>query len=156
MNKIGGSARVREELSQALVEGRGVTAKVRWISKNDEEGRSRWIHCTPLLGGNAQVGVWMVVIVDDEKENMKRWRQAPPVVLPSRVVKPPPVPEGRKETGLPAEVAPPPKSPGRVRTYNHPVSLNSSLSLDLELDVDLDRPPSASSSRRDNSPFSLS
>ena len=44
MNKIGGSPRVREELTQAFADGRGVTAKVRWISKTDTEGRSRWIH----------------------------------------------------------------------------------------------------------------
>lgn len=156
MNKIGGSARVREELTQALVEGRGVTAKVRWVSKSDEEGRNRWIHCTPLLGSNAQVGVWMVVIVDDEKESMRRWRQAPPVVLPPRGTNAPAAAEARKDPSLQTEIIPPPKSPGRVRTYNHPVSLNSNISLDLELDVDLDSPPPASPSHnRDHSPFSL-
>ena len=79
LDKIGGSVRVREELSAALAEGRGVTAKVRWISKVDEEGRNRWIHCTPLLGSNSQIGVWMVVIVDDDQELSRRWKQAPPV-----------------------------------------------------------------------------
>lgn len=34
----------------------------------ESAGRSRWIHCTPLLGSNAKVGVWMIVIVDDEAE----------------------------------------------------------------------------------------
>lgn len=71
--------RVREELSAALAEGRGVTAKVRWVTKADEEGRTRWIHCTPLLGSNSQIGVWMVVIVDDDPEQTRRWKQAPPV-----------------------------------------------------------------------------
>ncbi|KAI9816110.1 MAG: hypothetical protein M1826_001897 [Phylliscum demangeonii] len=88
LNKIGGSARVREELSQAMIDGRGVTAKVRWLTRVDDEGRSRWIHCTPLLGHNAQLGVWMVVVVDDasEKDNARRWRQAPPVeTRPSRM-----------------------------------------------------------------------
>lgn len=80
MAKIGGSSRVREELTQAMRDGRGVTAKVRWISKTDQEGRNRWIHCTPLLGSNGAVGVWMVVIVDDDKENSRvRVKQAPPV-----------------------------------------------------------------------------
>lgn len=79
MDKIGGSSRVRDELSTALAEGRGVTAKVRWISRSDEEGRNRWIHCTPLLGSNSQIGVWMVVLVDDDQELSRRWRQAPPV-----------------------------------------------------------------------------
>lgn len=67
MSKIGGSNRVRDELTAALAEGRGVTAKVRWITKLDEEGRNKWIHCTPLVGSNGNIGVWMVVIVDDPK-----------------------------------------------------------------------------------------
>ena len=80
MDKIGGSSRVRNELSAALAEGRGVTAKVRWVSKADEEGRSRWIHCTPLLGSNGQIGVWMIVLVDDDQViGGRRWKQAPPV-----------------------------------------------------------------------------
>ena len=84
MDKIGGSSRVRDELSTALAEGRGVTAKIRWVSRNDEEGRNRWIHCTPLVGSNGQIGVWMVVLVDEEQEINRRWRQAPPVVAPHR------------------------------------------------------------------------
>jgi hypothetical protein len=80
MDKIGGAVRVRNELIQALADGQGVTAKIRWISKIGEEGRNRWVHCTPLLGNNGKIGVWMVVIVDDEKElAQRRWRQAPPV-----------------------------------------------------------------------------
>ncbi|KAI9761749.1 MAG: E3 ubiquitin-protein ligase hrd1 [Chaenotheca gracillima] len=79
MSRIGGSTRVQDELIQALAEGRGVTAKVRWVSRDGEEGRNRWIHCTPLLGSNAQIGVWMVVVVDDEKDAPRRWRQPPPV-----------------------------------------------------------------------------
>lgn len=81
MNKIGGSNRVRDELTAALAEGRGVTAKVRWVSRSNEEGRNRWIHCTPLLGSNGQIGVWMVVLVDDDTEMHRRWKQAPPVDL---------------------------------------------------------------------------
>lgn len=79
MNKIGGSSRVRNELSAALAEGRGVTAKVRWLSRADEEGRSRWIHCTPLLGSDGRIGVWMIVVVDGDQVLGRRWRQAPPV-----------------------------------------------------------------------------
>jgi hypothetical protein len=71
MSKIGGSHRVRDELTAALAEGRGVTAKVRWITKLDEEGRNKWIHCTPLIGSNGNIGVWMVVIVDDAKSPSK-------------------------------------------------------------------------------------
>lgn len=79
MNKIGGSSRVRDELISALAEGRGVTAKVRWVTRVDEDGRNRWIHCTPLVGSNGQIGVWMVVLVDDDQGLSRRWKQAPPV-----------------------------------------------------------------------------
>lgn len=81
MAKIGGSNRVREELTQALADGRGVTAKVKWVSKNDLEGRNRWIHCTPLIGSNGAIGVWMIIIVDDELSTAtsKRFKMAPPV-----------------------------------------------------------------------------
>lgn len=124
MNRIGGSNRVREELTAALAEGRGVTAKVRWVSgkiqssnnnnaspssgsggagapgqeadqaNNPAAGRNRWIHCTPLVGVNGHIGVWMIVIVDDEKEKMRRQfagqlssgfgRQPPAVSTPER------------------------------------------------------------------------
>ncbi|KZL67734.1 hisactophilin c49s mutant phototropin phy3 fusion protein [Colletotrichum tofieldiae] len=80
MDRIGGSNRVREGLSHAFADGHGVTAKVRWISKSSSEGRVRWIHCTPLLGSNGAVGVWMVVLVDDETEaGVKSRKEAPPV-----------------------------------------------------------------------------
>jgi hypothetical protein len=81
MSRIGGSNRVREGLTQALAEGRGVTAKIKWVTKNDLEGRNRWIHCTPLIGINQAIGVWMVVIVDDEASVAphRRFKIAPPV-----------------------------------------------------------------------------
>lgn len=87
LSRIGGSPRVRADLSQALGEGRGVTAKIRWLTRADDsgegEGRSRWIHCTPLLGHSGAVGVWMVVLVDEEGvgagEGRRRFRPAPPV-----------------------------------------------------------------------------
>ncbi|KAL8383158.1 hypothetical protein RB595_006763 [Gaeumannomyces hyphopodioides] len=91
MSKIGGSARVRDELTAALSEGHGVTAKVRWVSSAHNpgpgDGRYRWIHCTPLLGGNGAIGVWMVVITDDDGDGVgagggpprRLARDAPPV-----------------------------------------------------------------------------
>lgn len=86
MSKIGGSNRVRDELTAALAEGRGVTAKVRWITRLDEEGRNKWIHCTPLVGSNGNIGVWMVVIVDDTKSSSKfSARMPPPVPEDARV-----------------------------------------------------------------------
>ncbi|KAF2641641.1 hypothetical protein P280DRAFT_396882 [Massarina eburnea CBS 473.64] len=90
LDRIGGSHRVRDSLAEALSDGsRGVTAKIRWLSSaaadldidRVEEGRPRWIHCTPLLGQSGAVGVWMIVLVDDEKTSapVRRFRQAPPV-----------------------------------------------------------------------------
>ncbi len=68
LNRIGGSARVRDDLAHALEVGRKVTAKVQWLSKTAPKSRARWIHCTPLLGANDSIGVWMVILVDDEDE----------------------------------------------------------------------------------------
>lgn len=79
---------MRQDLGAALAEGRGVTAKIRWLTRPDEdgegEGRPRWIHCTPLLGHSGAVGVWMIVLVDEEgafpgSASGRRFRQAPPV-----------------------------------------------------------------------------
>ena len=88
LHRIGGSSRVRSDLAAALGEGRGVTAKIRWLTKADEdgegEGRPRWIHCTPLVGHSGSVGVWMIVLVDEEgsqtlNSSGRRFRPAPPV-----------------------------------------------------------------------------
>lgn len=38
------------------------------IADPEPTGRARWLHCTPLVGANGKVGVWMIVIVDDEAE----------------------------------------------------------------------------------------
>lgn len=88
LHRIGGSSRVRADLAAALGEGRGVTAKIRWLARPDEdgegEGRPRWIHCTPLYGHTGTVGVWMVVLIDEEGSRdsisaNRRFRTAPPV-----------------------------------------------------------------------------
>ncbi|KAI1336156.1 hypothetical protein F5Y15DRAFT_395449 [Xylariaceae sp. FL0016] len=80
MSRIGGSKHIREAIAQAFEDGNGVTAKVRWISRQGTDGKARWIHATPLLGINGAVGVWMVVLVDDEHEaSGRRIRDAPPV-----------------------------------------------------------------------------
>lgn len=78
---------MRSDLRAALGEGRGVTAKIRWLTRADEdgegEGRPRWIHCTPLFGHSGAVGVWMIVLVDEEGTSQggsgRRFRAAPPV-----------------------------------------------------------------------------
>ncbi|KAF2197005.1 hypothetical protein GQ43DRAFT_435527 [Delitschia confertaspora ATCC 74209] len=94
LDRIGGSTRVRDSLAEALADGsRGVTAKIRWLSSPSrdgghpgtgaEEGRPRWIHCTPLRGRDGEVGVWIVILVDDEDVGAgrigKMGRVAPPV-----------------------------------------------------------------------------
>lgn len=89
LDRIGGTNRVRESVRDALADGsRGVTAKIRWLphavqdlENSYEEGRPRWIHCTPLLGSSGSVGIWMIVIVDEDKHAQpnRRFRQAPPV-----------------------------------------------------------------------------
>lgn len=107
LSRIGGSDRVRDSLAQAFAGGHSLSAKVRWLSRSDmhsqshytrvmnhqshgegggqpppaSAGRSRWIHCTPLLGSNRSVGVWMVVLVDDDSEPLFRGlrREAPPI-----------------------------------------------------------------------------
>ncbi|KAK0670847.1 hypothetical protein QBC41DRAFT_345218 [Cercophora samala] len=93
LSRIGGSDRVREELSRAFEDADVVTAKIKWLTNTrtsslgtgqQQEGRTRWIHCTPLMGSNGRVGVWMVVIVDDEMEihNRERRRRVAPVIDP--------------------------------------------------------------------------
>ncbi|KAK4657984.1 hypothetical protein QC762_202790 [Podospora pseudocomata] len=67
LSRIGGFDRVRQELEQGFKEGGGVvTAKMRWLTRS-AEGRTRWVHGTPLVGSNGRVGVWMVVLVDDQE-----------------------------------------------------------------------------------------
>ncbi|KAF4996643.1 hypothetical protein FGRMN_4389 [Fusarium graminum] len=99
LSRIGGSDRVRETLTQAFAGGNGLTAKIRWLSKVDTQakthsdgsqsapsnpGRNRWIHCTPLLGSNGAVGVWMVVLIDDESDEafIRGMRRDAPIVQP--------------------------------------------------------------------------
>ena len=68
-NYVGGSIRVRENLKEAMNEGRGVTAKIRWLaqpnSKGEGVGPPRWIHCTPLIDHKSCAGAWVVVLVND-------------------------------------------------------------------------------------------
>ena len=58
---------VRDGILEALTEGIGVTAKINWLAnigpggdREGAQGRQRWIHCTPLIGSDERVGVWMV------------------------------------------------------------------------------------------------
>lgn len=76
MARIGSSSAVKDELTQAMMHGRSVTARIKWVTRFNTEGRHRWVHCTPLYASNGQVGVWMVVIVDDDEETLigSGWR----------------------------------------------------------------------------------
>ncbi|EAU32011.1 conserved hypothetical protein [Aspergillus terreus NIH2624] len=66
LSRIGSSCMVRDELVQAFMCDRSVTARIKWVTRYSPEGRNRWVHCTPLRASNGKVGVWMVVIVDDD------------------------------------------------------------------------------------------
>ncbi|EMD00802.1 hypothetical protein BAUCODRAFT_61939 [Baudoinia panamericana UAMH 10762] len=74
LDRIGGPQQVREGILDALSHGTGVTAKISWLTNPTEgksatglEGKPRWIHCTPLLGSDERVGVWMIVMVENEE-----------------------------------------------------------------------------------------
>ncbi|KAJ5676174.1 hypothetical protein N7462_009071 [Penicillium macrosclerotiorum] len=74
LSRIGSTSAVKEELMAAMQHGRSVTARIKWVTRFNTEGRNRWVHCTPLYASNGQVGVWMVVIVDDDDEAIVNWR----------------------------------------------------------------------------------
>ena len=78
VKSIGGSSRVREDLVHALEIGRKVTAKVQWLSPLSKSNDC-WIHCTPLLGIDESVGVWMVILVDaDADEHTSKYHEVEP------------------------------------------------------------------------------
>ncbi|KAI1391303.1 uncharacterized protein F4822DRAFT_396266 [Hypoxylon trugodes] len=80
MSRIGGPQATREVVLRTFASGHGFTANIRWMTRTDNYGRNRWIHCTPLLGINRVVGVWMVVIIDDDAGTiLSRTRDTPPV-----------------------------------------------------------------------------
>lgn len=86
LDRIGGPHSVREGIATAFAEGAHVTAKILWLMGGYQgneggprdsqfyrtrsgsiEGKSRYIHCTPLLGSDGMPGVWMVVMVENEE-----------------------------------------------------------------------------------------
>ncbi|KAH7410826.1 hypothetical protein BKA64DRAFT_703940 [Cadophora sp. MPI-SDFR-AT-0126] len=75
--KLGGPTQTISALESAFRDGASVTAKVLWLPKNThvgERGRGpsevkpRFIRCTPLLGSDDRVGVWMVILVPVDGE----------------------------------------------------------------------------------------
>ncbi|KAI0201015.1 hypothetical protein F4808DRAFT_460219 [Astrocystis sublimbata] len=98
MSRIGGTQSTRDTIWHAFKDSRSITTKVRWLARpmtsspgrsaasssrgaspSPSSGRSRWIHTTPLLGVNGTVGVWIVILVDDEEK--RRAPSAPPIEL---------------------------------------------------------------------------
>lgn len=73
---------MRQHLANALEIGRKVTAKVVWKCGDGEEDRLCWIHCTPLLGANNVIGVWMVILVDTDESIDNEEMTKPPTVVP--------------------------------------------------------------------------
>lgn len=103
LDRIGGPPRIREKVAQAFVEGQGVTANIRWIAKPDRSnsngtngpygcgpepsaGKPRWLHSTPLLSASRAVGVWMVVLVDDDSTEAYQGGKRSGLQAPSRSV----------------------------------------------------------------------
>ncbi|KAJ5086984.1 PAS-associated C-terminal [Penicillium alfredii] len=74
ISRIGDVGPKRDHILHALMAGRSVTARIKWVTRFNVEGRNRWIHCTPLVAHNGQVGVWMVVVIDDDEEHFVRWK----------------------------------------------------------------------------------
>ncbi|TVY83664.1 Phototropin-2 [Lachnellula suecica] len=77
-SKLGGPAQTMSALEDAFRDGAAVTAKVLWLPKNTgsaergrggSEVRPRWIRCTPLLGSDDRVGVWMIILVPVDGES---------------------------------------------------------------------------------------
>lgn len=132
MDKLGGSSRVRYELTQALELGREVTAKVRWKSNADEEPQDRWIFFTPLVGSKGDIGVWMAILEDDIPETMERVQPVKPPVKSRSFGTTSPIPEV-SEPGDFDILESEPQSVGENVMYRHsrqmsgPTDLNPSL-----------------------------
>lgn len=55
------------------------------VTDAEPAGRARWLHCTPLAGANMKVGVWMIVIVDDDESISRPMGVvAPPIEAPTQ------------------------------------------------------------------------
>lgn len=79
-SKVGGPSKTIAALESAFRDGASVTAKVLWLPKNThigERGRgpaevkARWIRCTPLLGSDDRVGLWMIVLVPVDRDGIQ-------------------------------------------------------------------------------------
>lgn len=107
MDRIGGPQEVRDGVLDSLSHATPVTAKISWLSsptlpdsprRISIEGKPRWIHCTPLLGSDDKVGVWMIVMVEQEQITGNLTR---PSELPNTFPSPPPNVMGRSSLDSP-------------------------------------------------------
>ncbi|RDW88503.1 hypothetical protein BP6252_00535 [Coleophoma cylindrospora] len=82
-SKLGGPTQTMSALENALRDGASVTAKVLWLPKKSQAGdrgrgpaevKPRYIRCTPLLGSDDRVGVWMVILVPIDGNDGNRFR----------------------------------------------------------------------------------
>lgn len=82
-SKLGGSTETMSALENALRDGASVTAKVLWLPKNCQAGergrgpaevKPRYIRCTPLLGSDDRVGVWMIILVPVDGDDSSGFR----------------------------------------------------------------------------------
>jgi|SRR5450432_2843093 len=76
-SRLGGSASTLASLSEAFRDGASVTAKISWLPKisanpvaDSNQGRPRWIRCTPLLGSDDKVGMWMIILVPEDGDHI--------------------------------------------------------------------------------------
>ena len=76
LDRIGGPKHLQDGVLDALQNGNSITAKVPWLTSPKDssncansanDGKPRWIHCTPLFGSDDKVGVWMVILVENEE-----------------------------------------------------------------------------------------
>ena len=78
LSKIDCPPRVRSELEEHLNNGESVTAKITWLASGDDDdkvsgadrrgnAKTRFVNCVPLLDADENVGVWIVVMVDEAK-----------------------------------------------------------------------------------------
>jgi len=133
LDRIGGPQHIRDGIFESLSQGIGVTAKVSWLhtatnpgeKRSSLEGKPRWIHCTPMLGSDEKVGVWMIVMI--EKEEITGALNSRTFDLPERA---PPVADRLPESSSRSRHL---ESPGSRHHENSSRHLKSLRGLDSEL-----------------------
>lgn len=88
--KIDAPQSVLSSLSEAFRNGVPITERVTWMPRSshtspsdNERRRHRWIRCTPLLGNDDRVGVWMIIIVPVDSNAIQDHEERHSSPLPS-------------------------------------------------------------------------